>query len=63
MGGRRGDASAEVVDEASTRASLWGSEPRIVSARHLDGEWRIVVTIADAVGSRWPFALRVTQEG
>jgi hypothetical protein len=53
----------EVVDEVSTRASLWGSEPRIVSARHFDGEWRIVVTIADAVGARWPFALRVTQEG
>jgi len=49
----------EIVDLVSTRASLWGSEPRIVSARHLDGEWRVVVTIADAVGARWPFALRI----
>lgn len=51
-----------VVDEVSMRASLWGTEPRIVTAHHLDGEWRVVVTIADAVGARWPFALRVTQE-
>jgi len=49
----------EIVDLVSTRASLWGAEPRIVSARHLDGEWRVVVTIADAVGARWPFALRI----
>lgn len=50
-----------IVDRVATQASLWGSEPRIVSARHLDGEWRVVVTIADAVGARWPFALRVTE--
>jgi hypothetical protein len=53
----------DVVDEVSMRASLWGAEPRIVSARHLDGEWRVVVTIADAVGARWPFALRLAQQG
>ena len=49
----------EIVDWVSTRASLWGTEPRIVSATQRDGEWRVVVTIADAVGARWPFALRV----
>ncbi|MBI5158398.1 MAG: hypothetical protein HZA58_10385 [Acidimicrobiia bacterium] len=53
----------EIVDEVSTRASLWGTEPRIVSARHLDGEWRVVVTIADPAGARWPFALRLSSEG
>lgn len=53
----------EIVDQVSTRASLWGMEPRIVSARHLDGEWRVVVTIADFAGARWPFALRLTSEG
>ena len=53
----------EIVDEVSTRASLWGTEPRIVSARHLEGEWRVVVTIADPAGARWPFALRLTSEG
>ena len=53
----------EIVDLVSTRASLWGSEPQIVSAQHLGGEWRVVVTIADAVGARWPFALRIEVEG
>lgn len=53
----------EIVDRVSTRASLWGTEPRIVSARHLDGEWRVVVTIADPAGARWPLALRLTSEG
>jgi hypothetical protein len=49
----------EIIDLVSTRASLWGTEPRIVTASHRDGEWRVVVTIADAIGARWPFALRV----
>ena len=49
----------EVIDLVSTRASLWGTEPRIVSASQRDGEWRVVVSIADAIGARWPFALRV----
>ena len=53
----------EIIDLVSTRASLWGTEPRIVSARHLGREWRVVVTIADAVGARWPFALRLDQGG
>jgi hypothetical protein len=49
----------EIIDLVSTRASLWGTEPRIVTASHRGGEWRVVVTIADAIGARWPFALRV----
>lgn len=50
-----------VVDVVAARASVWGVEPRIVSARHRDGEWRVVVTVADAIGARWPLALRVTE--
>jgi hypothetical protein len=49
----------EIIDLVSTRASLWGTEPRIVSATQRNGEWRVVVSIADALGARWPFALRV----
>lgn len=56
-------APQRVIDEASTRASLWGSEPRIVGAWHLDGEWRVVLTVADSVGARWPLALRVADQG
>lgn len=59
--GEQGSPPQEVVDEVSTRASLWGTEPRIVAAWHLDGEWRVLVTVADAVGARWPLALRVAE--
>ncbi len=61
--GEEASPPQEIVDQVSTRASLWGTEPRIVSARHLDGEWRVVVTIADGVGARWPLAMRVTAGG
>jgi hypothetical protein len=61
--GEPGTPPQAIVDLVSTRASLWGTEPRIVSASERDGEWRVVVTIADAIGARWPFALRVGSEG
>ncbi|HEX5631456.1 MAG TPA: hypothetical protein VFY15_07335, partial [Acidimicrobiia bacterium] len=53
----------DIIDLVSTRASLWGTEPRIVSATQRNGEWRVVVSIADAIGARWPFALRVGAAG
>jgi hypothetical protein len=49
----------QIIDLVAVRASLWGTEPRIVSASQRDGEWRVVVTVADAVGARWPFVLRL----
>ncbi len=52
-----------IIDLVSTRASLWGTEPRIVAATRREGEWRVVVSVADALGARWPLALRVTESG
>lgn len=56
-----GSPPQSVVDTVSARASVWGSEPRILSAVHLDGDWRVVVSVADAVGLRWPLAMRVAE--
>lgn len=49
----------EVVDIAAARASVWGSEPRIVSASAVDEGWRVVLTVADGVGNRWPLSMVV----
>jgi hypothetical protein len=51
----------EVVDRAAARASIWGSEPRIVSAAAIASGWRVVLTVADDVGNRWPLALIVLE--
>ena len=52
-----GNPPPGVVDIAAARASVWGSEPRIVSASSIDGGWRVVVTVADDVGNRWPLSM------
>lgn len=54
-----GDPPREVVDIAGARASAWGTEPRIVSAAQVGESWRVVVTVADAVGNRWPLVVMV----
>ena len=54
------DPPQAVLDDASDLAGLWGQEPRIVSAHPVDGGWRVVVTVADGVGNRWPLALILT---
>jgi len=46
---------AVVEDEADG----WGSDPKVISAVRAAGGWRIVVTVADAAGNRWPLSLWV----
>ena len=53
------DPPQDVVDFAAARASVWGNEPRIVNAALTDEGWRVVMTVADDVGNRWPLALLV----
>lgn len=53
------EAPRAVVDEAVEAASLWGSEPRVVSSHETADGWRVVVTVADAVGNRWPMAVSI----
>lgn len=52
-----GDPPQHLLDRALEEASLWGTpDPASVSAG-TDGEaWRIVVTVEDAGGLRWPVA-------
>ncbi len=38
---------------------MWGTEPRLVSASAVAEGWRVVMTIADGVGNRWPLAIVV----
>jgi hypothetical protein len=57
--GEEAEPPTEVVDVAATRASVWGAEPRIVSSARIDTGWRIVATVADAVGNRWPVSIIV----
>jgi len=54
-----GDPPQAVIDLAGTRASVWGSEPRIVSASAIEAGWRIVLTVADDVGNRWPLSMEI----
>lgn len=53
------DPPPDIVDLAAARASVWGTEPRIVSASLVPSGWRVVVTVADDVGNRWPLAMIV----
>jgi len=53
------DPPQSVVDVAAARASAWGSEPRIVSAAEDGDGWRVLVTVADDVGNRWPLVVTV----
>ena len=49
-----------IVERAAAEAAVWGSEPRLVSAHRTGAGWRVVMTVADDVGNRWPLAIRVT---
>lgn len=51
----------EVLDAAVLKAAVWGSEPRVISAHRMADGWRVVVTVADGAGNRWPLAVRVDQ--
>jgi hypothetical protein len=53
------DPPQSVIDVAAARASVWGVEPRIVSAAEIADGWRVVVTVADSVGNRWPLSIIV----
>ena len=48
----------DVADLEDGSSSEW-SEPRIVSAAVVEAGWRIVFTVADDVGNRWPLSMVV----
>lgn len=51
-----------VADAALAAVAGWGTEPRLVSAARGEGGWRVVLTLADEVGNRWPTAVVVDGE-
>ncbi len=53
-------ALVAVVDE---EARLWGSDPEVVSAVGAQGGWRVVVTVTDTAGNRWPLSLWLDDSG
>jgi hypothetical protein len=53
------EVPSQFVDEAILAARGWGTEPRLVSAQPVEEGWRVVLTVADDVGNRWPLAVRV----
>ena len=53
------EAPQWVLEAALGEAAGWGLEPRLL-ATHSDGlAWRVVLTLADEVGNRWPMAVWV----
>jgi len=51
-----------VADAALALVAGWGDEPRLVSAQRGEDGWRVVLTLADEVGNRWPAAVFVGTE-
>ena len=53
------DPPAAVVDRVVAQVSSWGSEPRIVTAAETETGWRVVATVTDDLGHRWPVSVLV----
>jgi len=53
------DPPRGVTDAALAMVAGWGTEPRVVSAARSDSGWRVVLTLADEVGNRWPASVLV----
>ncbi len=56
------DPPRGVTDAALAMVAGWGAEPRLVSAARSESGWRVVLTLADEVGNRWPVAVFVEAE-
>ena len=53
------EAPQWVLDAAGAASAGWGTEPRLVGAQSGDSGWRVVLTLADEVGNRWPVVVLV----
>jgi hypothetical protein len=54
------EAPQWVLDAAVAASAGWGTEPRLVGAQSGEAGWRVVLTLADEVGNRWPVMVSVT---
>ncbi len=56
------DPPRRVADAALALVAGWGDHPRLVSATSGEEGWRVVLTLADEVGNRWPATVFVELE-
>jgi hypothetical protein len=56
------EAPRRVADAALAMVAGWGTEPRLVSSSRGGEGWRVVLTLADEVGNRWPASVFVAGE-
>ncbi|HSG78176.1 MAG TPA: hypothetical protein VLD62_01240 [Acidimicrobiia bacterium] len=61
--GEEAEAPSAIVDRAIAIATAWGDEPRLLGTRAVTGGWRIILSVADPFGLRWPFAVTLDDEG
>jgi hypothetical protein len=57
------EAPQWVADDALASVAGWGSEPRLVASYAEAAGWRVVLTLADEVGNRWPVAVFIARNG
>ncbi len=46
-----------IAARARADAEAWGEEPEVVGGSEAASGWRVVVTVSDATGARWPLSL------
>lgn len=61
------DPSEEIPDLIRTAAlgmaGSWGTEPTLIEGNERQGGWRVVVSVADGAGVRWPLTVWLTDQG
>ncbi|MGH8937342.1 MAG: hypothetical protein ACRDXD_13950 [Acidimicrobiia bacterium] len=56
-------APPAVLEAALAQASEWGESPEVLSSTGAGAGWRVVVSVADSAGTRWPLALWLDETG
>jgi hypothetical protein len=57
------EAPEQVTDEVLELAAGWGEDPRLLASQRMASGWRLVVSVADEVGNRWPMSIQVDEAG
>jgi hypothetical protein len=57
------EAPRLVIDNVLILAAGWGEDPRLLASQRTDSGWRLVLSVADEVGNRWPMSLQVDEAG
>jgi hypothetical protein len=54
----------DLIRTAALRmAESWGTDPTLIEGNEREGGWRVVVSVADGAGVRWPLSLWLTDQG